>query len=811
MEVDIGADGKVMDLRVVGSGGPSFDEAALAAVRQFEFSPAEVDGVPAPVRIGYSYEFLFREQRVVVDDSADAGAGITLSGRLVERGTRESVGGATIAAGGIEAVSNSDGTFKLEGLAPGPTRVVVVAPESMKFETTETLREGERTEVVYLIRKKSYGAFETVVRDVKERKEVAQVSLRREEIRLIPGTNGDAFKVVQNLPGVARSAFGLGFLVVRGSKPWDTRTYIDGTAVPLLFHFGGLFATFNSNLLDDITFQAGNFGAEFGRSIGGLVKGGVRTPSQSGYHGYVDINLIDASAMLEGPLSESWAFAISARRSWIDVLIPWAVKTFAPASVASLNFVVAPRYYDYQARLEYKPKASPHRFFVQFFGSDDKLRLTLPNPAIDPEGRGDFGTSVNYNRLLLGYDLRLGTGFKFTTRTSVGLDHLDLSGGADVFVKGTQYPIMSRNTFSLDLTDLNLALNFGADLYLLPFQLDVQRPPTFKANQIPDPYLSRQLVVEKTAQTTFEPSLFVEGIWTPTKNLKFVAGLRGDYETYMNKGWVDPRFALFLSASDVVTLKTGFGIYHQPPDYRQGLLSPVFGNPKLLPEGARHFMVGSEVQFTDAISLDVQLYYKDLFWQARPTLAPSAGSDTSVSFEDVRYQSTGTGRSFGAEFLLRHQLTRNFFGWISYSLSRTERDYSGGTQWGLSAFDQTHNLIVVASYKFPYDFIMGARFRYTTGPLNTPFVGSIYDANGNYYFPLPGNSWSRRLPNFVQLDLRLDKRFVFDSWMLALYLDIQNVTNQQNVEGVANNFDYSKEQYIFGLPILPSLGIRGEW
>ena len=38
---------------------------------------------------------------------------------------------------------------------------------------------------------------------------------------------------------------------------------------------------------------------------------------------------------------------------------------------------------------------------------------------------------------------------------------------------------------------------------------------------------------------------------------------------------------------------------------------------------------------------------------------------------------------------------------------------------------------------------------------------------------------------FHQLDLRIDKRWVYQSWMLNVYLDIQNVYNRANPEGAA--------------------------
>jgi TonB family protein len=812
MEIDLGTDGAVTDARVVQSAGAAFDDSALAAVKQFVFSPAEIDGKPAAVRLQYSYRFFMRREVVEAPPAPDAGPVTNFTGRLIERGTRVPLPGAVITLGDREAYSSDDGSFAFSDVPVGRWKVVVTASDYERFEATEDIAQGQRTEVTYHVRKKVYGAYETVVRDVREKREVAQVTLRQEEIRLIPGTNGDAFRVVQNLPGVARAPFGLGQLVVRGSKAWDTRVYVDETLVPQLFHFGGLNSTFNSNLLETISFQPGNFGAPYGRAIGGLVEGDARTPAKNGYHGFVDVNLVDSSVLLEGPVGENWSISAAGRRSYIDALLPFIFDTFIPSAKNALSFTVAPRYYDYQVHLEYRPPKGRTRFFVELFGSDDKLALLLPNPAFDPEGRGTFGTGINYNRLVIGLDYVFSPSFKLRSRVSAGYDRLDVNIGSDIYLNGTQFPASSRQTFDLDVASW-LQVSFGLDLYLLPIVADSQSPPSsvFKANVIPDPFVSRNLVSSKTTTVAFEPGVFAEAVVKPRADLKIVAGVRGDYETYMQRGWVDPRVALFWQAYEDLTVKAAAGLYHQTPDYRTGLLSPVYGNPNLLPEAGSHYMVGLEKRFSDAVTLDVQGYYKDLFHQARATLQQGAGADLTMDVMDPRYLSNGRGRAYGLEILLRHQLTKNFFGWISYSLSRSERDYHGGQQWGPGQFDQPHNLILIGSYKLPYDFIFGVRLRYVSGPLNTPFVAAIYDANGNYYLPVPGPEYSRRLPDFFQLDVRLDKRFVFKSWMLSVYLDVQNVTNQKNVESVVNNYDYTKEAYLTGLPILPVLGMKGEW
>ncbi|MCA3013288.1 MAG: TonB family protein [Myxococcaceae bacterium] len=815
MQLDLGADGSVTDAQVVQSAGAAFDREALAAVRRFRFTPAEVDFVPAPVRIQFSYQFFFRQQVVEVPLPPDAGTAgvVNFTGLVLERGTRDPLPDTQVVVGegdlAREALTGPDGRFALEGVPSGAQRVVVLRPGSAKFETTERFSAGQRTDVTYYVRKQLYGTYETVVRAPKERKEVAQVTLRQEEIRLIPGTNGDAFRVVQNLPGVARAPFGLGFLVIRGSKPWDTRTFVDEAPVPLLFHFGGLFSTYNSSLLESLTFQQGNYGAEFGRGIAGLVTATARTPSKKGVHGSFDVNIADVSGLIELPLSQEWSVAVSARRSYVDAFLP-AVLSLIPGATETVGFTVAPRYWDYQARLEWKPATGKRRFFVSFFGSSDQLVAALPNPALDPEGRATFGTSIAYNRLVFGVDAKLSGRVDFRSRTTLGLDDVGFSAGSDLFARSRLFPVITRNTFTIDVPEAKLTLATGLDLQLLPYGLEIQSPPLPRVGAIPDPFGSRRLVSVKTNVFMAEPAAFGEAVWQPVTGLKLVGGLRGDYNSLMNKAWADPRLSALWQVHERVLLKGGAGLYHQPPDYRQGLLTREFGNPDLQPEGARQYMVGGEVRVTDAISLDVQLYYKDLFNQARATLAGST-SDFSGGGSPVLYGSFGRGRSFGAEVLLRHQLTKNFFGWVAYSLSRTERDFRGGTVWALAQFDQPHNLVVVASYKLPLDFIVGARVRYTSGPLRTPVVGAIYDVNGNYYFPIPGEQFSERLPDFFQLDVRLDKRFVFQSWVLALYLDVQNVTNRRNVEAVQNAYDYSAQTYITGLPILPVLGVRGEY
>jgi len=535
MEVDIGPDGLVLNARVIQSAGVDFDQSALNAVKQFLFTPAEVDGQPAAVRIQYRYQFFYRPVVVEAPLPQDAGAlgVVNFSGKLIERGTREPVGAAQVVVGEGEAardtLTDEAGRFELTDVPVGTAKVTVAASDYETYRSTEEVTAGKRTEVTYFVRKKVYGAFETVVRAPKERKEVAQVTIKQEEIRLIPGTAGDAFRVIQNLPGVARAPFGIGLLVVRGGKPWDTKTYVDEAPVPLLFHFGGLFSTYNASLLETITFQPGNFNADYGRSIAGLVSAESRTPSKKGIHGYFDVNLVDASAQLEAPLNDDWSFSVSGRRSYIDVVLP-GVLNLIPGANNAIRFSVAPRYWDYQARIEYRSKSSRTRFFVSFFGSSDALVAALPNPTVDPEGRGEIGTSILYNRLLVGLDQRISDRLDFRTRTSFGLDELGFTVGTDIYAKGRQYPINSRNTLTIGLKELRSELAVGLDLQLTPYSIDVQGTQVPKLNEIPDPFISSQLVTEHSFIFQASPAVFAQYIWKPFDTLKVVASGRADYK-----------------------------------------------------------------------------------------------------------------------------------------------------------------------------------------------------------------------------------------------------------------------------------------
>jgi hypothetical protein len=155
-------------------------------------------------------------------------------------------------------------------------------------------------------------------------------------------------------------------------------------------------------------------------------------------------------------------------------------------------------------------------------------------------------------------------------------------------------------------------------------------------------------------------------------------------------------------------------------------------------------------------------------------------------------------------------LWKGFFGWVTYSLSRSERKDHLDRDWRLFDYDQTHVLGVVASYEY-HGWVAGLRFRWTSGMPRTPITGAFYDVRDDQYQPIFGKQNSIRIPDFVQLDVRLEKTLTFRRVNLNIFADVQNVTNRANPEEIVYNENFTKRAYIIGLPVLAVVGLRFQW
>ena len=169
------------------------------------------------------------------------------------------------------------------------------------------------------------------------------------------------------------------------------------------------------------------------------------------------------------------------------------------------------------------------------------------------------------------------------------------------------------------------------------------------------------------------------------------------------------------------------------------------------------------------------------------------------------------GRAYGGQLLLRQELLRGFFGWITYSLTRSDRRDHPDTDWRLFDFDQTQALGVVASYQLGHGWDVGTRFRYTTGFPRTPVINVVPGLPNGQYMPVFGAYNSIRIPAFYQLDARIERSFVYRRVKMNIFLDVQNITDRQNPEEIIYNYNFTVKSYITGFPTLAVLGARLEF
>jgi len=792
LDIEVDEQGRTGPVTLVQGAGEPFDSAALAAARRFEWEPAVLtngERVPVPV----SFQMRIQEPPPPPPPPA------RLVGRLVERGTRIALSGVELVARRegrtlARAVTDDAGRFELE-IPPEPLTVVGVPAGHERLEVELALVPGERREEIYYLEKQASG-YETVVRAQTVRREVSRQVLTAETVATVAGTQGDTLKVVQNLPGVARASFGGGQLILRGAAPGDSLTYLEGQEIPSLYHFGGLRSTFNSAFLDSVDFYPGNFAPDFGRALGGVVEVKARDPAQDLFRGQVDLNVFDGGLHLEGPVAEGLSIGAAFHRSWIDSVLPLVLPEDVP-----LSFNSAPRYYDYQLVASWRP-APKQRLRVLFFGTMDKVAILFDRPASDPQGRGALEARVWAHSLQASYRSELAPWLSQESSLQLSTQRIDTQIGPSAYFNLGVERMALRSTWTAEASSW-LSLRAGLDWRYDLGDISLNVAGGRQEGEPPVPGSTQQRFAADKSFALYAPALFTEVRLAPLDSLLVLPSARVDYYGQLGKWTVDPRLAVRWELRAGTTLAGGLGLFQQPPDPAES--DPDTGNPALGAERALHASLGVEQRLREGLELTATGFYKSL--DRLVVRNPLRATDSSQPY----YTNDGTGRIYGVELQLKAQIGTTFQGWLAYTFQRSLRTDGFGREERAFDFDQPHILTAVGTWTFGGGWSAGGRFRLISGNPTTPVTGALFDAASGPWVPRYGAVNSERLPLFHPRDLRGDKRFAFETWQLAVYLDVQNVYNRGNAEGYSYGFDYTQRQPITGLPILPVVGIRGEW
>ncbi len=785
--------GNVKKIEPLPPAQPPFDDYVVAAARNFKFKPASFKGKNVAVEITFSHTFLPKPKLVLAPSKP--GGPITdaiLRGKLVEKGTRVPVAGATVnvEVAGERYTGEADlrGRFRL-AVPAGDAVVTVHAAGYRKFMQREKLQSRQELAIAYYVERERYDPYEILVFAEKKREEISRITLRGPEIRQVPGTFGDPFRVIQALPGVSSIVSLLPFPVVRGASPGSTGYMVDGTRVPLLYHLLAGPSVIHPEFIDEVQFYPGMAPVLYGGYSAGVVDGRTRRAFKDEKVVDFDVNMLQAGAFVRHPVPG------------IDATATVAGRLGYPGTMISLaTDQVSLSYWDYQLRLD---GGTPRNGWTIFaFGAADTVETPAPgtppdtvDPPLEPSLR------LAFNRLDLRYQHADGK-VEHNARVVAGNDQ-SLAGTTSIetWLVEPQWRTRYKPTPELEL----LVGAEGSFRYLL--SKDATATTGGPQVDLFGEDLSKQYLA----------SALAEALWRPTPRWLVRPGVRVDWRhdgTTAATG-VDPRLTLryHLLSLDLpkdatttggdraVWLKGGVGVFHQPPRFflplpgldvmplRFGLLRSIQSS------------LGVEIPVASSVGLNVEAYYNDMdpvvfdlqtnaqsVINSGPNVLPGTVPDQSSNQTSAaqraidRLFAPQKGRAYGIEMLLRRQSRTGVYGWIAYTLSRSERQQLDGT-FAPYDYDRTHLLNVVAGMPLPRNWDIGVRFQYQSGKPATTTAGFN----------------TARTDGYMRIDVRIDKRAVWNKWLFDFYVDLTNISLLPEEVSPGNSIRY----------VLPTVGVRG--
>jgi len=700
-----------------------------------------------------------------LDAPGEAGSLLPVRGTVVEKGTVRPVSHLKIIIDDVEVETDEHGAFDVLAAA-GPHRLRIRAPGYEDLDTTiavtpplgflGTLRIYPRSDVPI---------GETTVRTVKLREPAIAIS--GEEARKSPGASGDPFRVLSSLPGVSQVLWPLALYTIRGANPGNTGFFVDDIRIPALFHLALGPSIIHPALISGLEFYPGGYPARYDGYVSGIVTATTEGPPLHRRMYSVDVRLYDAGALVVHPWNDGkGTIAAAARYSYTGLVI------------SRLSPDVDYAYADYQLRAQHPLAGGQATLF--FLGSYDQLNIKLQQV-------GD--ASLTFHRGQLRWIRALGPGRLLASGTL----------GADA-AASTLYddPITVRTVSALPRLQYLV--------HLAPW-LDVEIGTTGEWKRF------RTAISGDTAQTLGQSDLarprtlqvlgaYLSLDWAPFSRLSIVAASRFDeyFEQGVSRGAIQPRLTARLRLTPAASLKASVGQFAQMPSLPLGVAGfEGFGLRDFGLQRSIQGSAGTDVSLGDgAVSVGLTGFYQAL-----------RVSDVASIFDRVvtaeNFLEMRQGRAYGVELMIRSDRRRRLHGWLAYTLSWSERAVDGA--WGPSDWDQRHILNLLASYHLKRRTSVGVRFHYNSGrpfPIPTATGGAEY----------------QRLPAFYQLDLRADKRWLFDRWLLDVYIEFGNATLTRNV----TNLTVSNPNTLMGPMgnqrtinevgfrlLLPSIGIHAEF
>ncbi len=586
--------------------------------------------------------------------------------------------------------------------------------------------------------------------------EMGTTDIVPKELQAVPVILGEAdiLKTMQLLPGVSQAGDGNSGFFVRGGNVDQNLILLDEATVYNPSHLFGFFSVFNSDAIKNAKMIKGSMPAEYGGRISSVLDIKMKEGSNKDFRFTGGIGLISSRLSVEGPIVKGkGSFLISGRRTYADIFIPLSGNE--SLSNSKLYF------YDLNLKANYRISNSDRIFLSGYFGRDvlgfdDKFSFDWGNITGTLRWNHLFNEKLFSNTSLIFSDYNYAVGI-----TADDKDFMVTSGIRDInFKTDFQYFYNSENRFRFGF--------IGFYHTFLPGNIDSDGG-TINSLTVPNKY-----GVELATYFSHETDL--------TNRLKLNYGLR--YSAYLNMGpgsvktydvdnsvtsttdyesWetinsyggFEPRFSATYLLDETSSVKGAFARNYQ---YIHLLSTSTTSTPLdvwlpttniVKPEIANQVSLGYFKNFADnKYETSVEVYYKNMENQ----IDYENGADIYFNEEIESQLVFGTGYAYGIEFYLKKNFG-NFTGWLSYTLSKSEREFpdiNDGNPYSARQ-DRTHDFSVTGIYKLSKWWTLSANWIYYTGDAVT-FPSGKYVVDGNT-LNLYTERNGYRMPDYHRLDV----------------------------------------------------------
>ena len=694
--------------------------------------------------------------------TAHAQKKFSISGTIRSEAKGETIIGASIRISGASggATSNEYGFYSI--LLPEGNYELIVSAVGMVEKKINVALNNPVTLNIEL-ETAPMALDEVVVRASSTRRSLKQPQMGMErintqEIRNIPVLLGerDALKVLQLLPGIKSAGDGNSGFYVRGGAADQNMILLDEATVYNASHLLGFFSTFNSDAIKDVTVYKGGMPAQYGGRLSSVLDIKMNDGNSKDYSVSGGVGLISAKLNVEGPIQkEKSSFLLSGRRTYVDMFLK-----LSPDSTINNNTLY---FYDLNAKMNYTLGKKDRLFLSGYFGRDklaagDNFGLSWGNATATLRWNHIFHPRLfsNTSFIFSNYD------YLINIRT--GANNLDILS---------------------DIRDYNLKQEFqwnAGSNHQVRFGLNSVHH-TIRPGEVRPGEGSSVNFSKLQDRLSWENALFAGDAWKISDKVQLGYGIRltafsilgkgdfyaidqqgnvtdtfsykkGDFvKTYFNP---EPRVSISYSTGESSSVKAS---YVRNVQNLHLLSNSVSSNPTdkwvastniIKPEISDQVALGYYRNFGNGdYELSSEVYYKDLQNQ----IDYRDGADIFTNEDAIESQLLfGKGRAYGIENLLKKTRGR-FTGWISYTLSKTERKIDGinNNNWYNARQDRTHDIALVGMYKLNNKWNLSANWVYYTGDAIT-FPTGKYQVDGQtVYYYSERNGY--RMPDYHRLDV----------------------------------------------------------